>query len=255
VVSELIPKTIGANYWKSLAPFTTQTLVILNVAMYPLVILSQAVTRLFKKPTAPSVERSEIVALAEIGYKEGVFKKEEALILKNLMSLRTLSVQDVMTPRTVMVAARESLTAQAFFNNEAFNRFTRIPLFGVNKDDITGFVHKHDVLSTMGQQQNDTLLKDLKRDLPMLPNNQSLFEAYSFLTQNNVHMALVVEEFGGTAGLITMEDVLETLLGMEIVDEFDTDEDLRAYARERWKKRAARLGLAISSNPKDDIEA
>jgi CBS domain containing-hemolysin-like protein len=255
VVSELIPKTIGANYWKSLAPFTTQTLVILNVAMYPLVILSQAVTRLFKKPTAPSVERSEIVALAEIGYKEGVFKKEEALILKNLMSLRTLSVQDVMTPRTVMVAARESLTAQAFFNNEAFNRFTRIPLFGVNKDDITGFVHKHDVLSTMGQQQNDTLLKDLKRDLPMLPNNQSLFEAYSFLTQNNVHMALVVEEFGGTAGLITMEDVLETLLGMEIVDEFDTDEDLRAYARERWKKRAARLGLAISNNPKDDIEA
>jgi CBS domain containing-hemolysin-like protein len=252
VVSELIPKTIGANYWKSLARFTTQTLVVLNVLMYPLVWLAQIVTKLFKKQHAPSVERSEVVALAEIGEKEGVFTKEEALILKNLMRLRSLTVRDVMTPRMVMVAANQNLSVQAFFEAQEFYRFTRIPLYGKNKDDITGFVHKHDILSEIGAQRKNTPLKNLKRELPVVPDVQSLFTLYSFLTQNNHHLALVVEEFGGTAGLITMEDVLETLLGMEIMDEFDSKEDLRAYARERWKIRAQRLGIALEENQNKD---
>ncbi len=245
VISELIPKTIGASYWKSLARFTTQTLVVLNVLMYPLVLLAQIVTKVFKQEGEPSVERSEVVALADIGLKEGVFSKEEALILKNLISMRSLTVRDVMTPRMVMVAAHEDLTVQAFFEAEEFYRFTRIPLYGQNKDDITGFVHKHDILSEIGAQRKDTKLKSLKRELAVVPDVQNLYTLYSFLTQNNHHLALVVEEFGGTAGLITMEDVLETLLGMEIIDEFDNKEDLRAYARNRWKQRAQRLGISL----------
>lgn len=248
VVSELIPKTIGANYWKSLAHFTTQTLIVLNLLMYPLVLLAQAVTQVFKQKNQPSVERSEVVALAEIGRKEGVFTKEEALILKNLINLRSLTARDVMTPRMVMVAAHEEITAQQFFETEEFYGFTRIPVYAKNKDDITGFVHKHDVLSEIGQQRKTTQLKTLKRELAVVPDLKSLFSLYSYLTHNNHHLALVVEEFGGTAGLITMEDVLETLLGMEIMDEFDNEEDLRTYARDRWKQRAKRLGITLDED-------
>jgi CBS domain containing-hemolysin-like protein len=245
VVSELIPKTIGANYWKQLAYLSTQTLVVLNVLMYPLVLLAQVITKLFKKSQEPSVERSEVVALAEIGLKEGVFTREEANILKNLVSLRSLSVRDVMTPRMVMVTASQELTVKEFFERDEFYRFTRIPLYGEGIDDIVGFVHKHDVLNLVGKQQYEVPLRKLKRDLPVVPDVQSLYKLYSFLTETNTHAALVVEEFGGTAGLVTMEDLLETLLGMEIMDEFDSSKDLRAYARQRWEDRARRLGIKL----------
>ncbi len=248
VFSELIPKTIGAQYWKSLAFFTTKSLQFLNIIMYPLVLLSQIITRIFKKGEAPSVDRNEVVALAEIGMKEGVFAPEEARILKNLIGLRSLSVRDIMTPRTVMTAAREDLSVQEFFEADDFYRFSRIPVYGKNKDDITGFVHKHDVMKLLGEKKTEVKLTEIKRDLAMVPDHQSLYKLYNFLTSENTHIALVVEEFGGTAGLVTMEDVLETLLGMEIMDEFDHREDLQEYARHRWRERAKRLGMVFEED-------
>lgn len=243
VFSELIPKTIGAQYWKSLAFFTTKALQVLTVVMLPLVWLAQIITRIFKKDDGPSVDRDEVVALAEIGMREGVFTTEEGRILKNLIGLRSLSVRDIMTPRIVMSAAREELTVQEFFEADDFYRYSRIPVFGKNKDDITGFVHKHDVMSLLGEKKPNVKLREIKRELAIVPDNQSLYKLYSFLTGENTHIALVVEEYGGTAGLVTMEDVLETLLGMEIMDEFDSREDLQEYARDRWKERAKRLGM------------
>lgn len=246
IFSELIPKTLGASYWKDLAFFTTKTLQVLNVLMYPLVVLSGVITNVLKGKKEPSVERSEIIALAEIGVKEGVFAVEEANVLKNLINLRKLSIRDIMTPRMVMTVADESITVKEFFEDEEFYRFSRIPICkDGSKDEITGFVHKHDVMIQLGNQQYDTPLSEIKRSLDVVPDLQNLYTLYDFFTKENTHIALVVEEFGGTAGIVTMEDVLETLLGMEIMDEFDSTEDLQEYARQRWKVRAKRLGIDI----------
>ncbi len=248
IFSELIPKTLGASYWKQLAFFTTKSLQILKWIMYPFLLVSRAITKLFKTGNDPSVERSEVIALAEIGAREGVFTTEETRILKNLVNLRKVSVRDIMTPRTVMVVASEKSTVQEFVDNQDFKRFSRIPIYENSKDNITGFVHKSDVLETMRTEETALALKEIAREIPVISHEDSIYKTYKFLTDQNAHIALVVEEFGGTAGLVTMEDVLETLLGLEITDEFDQLEDMREYARDRWKKRAARLGIEQPPN-------
>lgn len=247
VFSELIPKTLGARFWKNLAFFTTKSLQFLMIPMYPFVLLSQAISKTMKKSQEPTVDRSEVVALARIGKREGVFSEHEARILSNLVQLRSITVRDIMTPRTVLVAAREDMTIGEFQDQNRFYRFSRIPLYKDSKDQITGFVHKHDLLLKEGEngRTKDTPLSELKREVPIVSEDQNIYEVYNFLIKNNVHIAIVVEEFGGTAGLVTMEDVLETLLGMEIMDEFDKTMDMQAFARERWKERATRLGLSF----------
>lgn len=244
IFSEIIPKTLGATYWKFFAYFTTQSLRVLNVIMYPLVLLSQLITAIFKKKDEPSVERSEIAALAEVGQKEGVFSVEEAQILKNLVSMRQIKVKDIMTPRMVMVTATENMTLSDFLRDERFVRFSRIPLTREgSKDEITGFIHKQDVMLRLSRGEDHWQLKDIAREIPVVPDNQSIYKLYRSLIKNKDHIALVVEEYGGTAGLVTMEDTLETLLGLEIVDEFDRTADLQEYARSRWRIRAEKLGI------------
>lgn len=247
VFSELIPKTLGARFWKSLAFFTTKSLQFLIVLMYPLVLLSQGIAKLIKKSSRPTVERSEVVALAEIGRREGVFTDQEARILKNLIGLRSIVVRDIMTPRTMVVAAKESMTIEAFQKDNRFYRFSRIPLLKENKDNITGFVHKHDLLQKEGENQLDknSPIATLKREIAIVEQDETIYEVYRKLANNNIHIALVMEEFGGTAGIVTMEDVIETLLGLEILDEFDTTADLQKFARDRWEERAKRLGIEI----------
>lgn len=250
VFSELIPKTLGARFWKSLAFFTTVSLKFLMIPMYPFVLLSQAIAATLKKSDEPTIDRGEVAALARIGLREGVFSKTEARILQNLVRLRSVSVRDIMTPRTVMVAAREGMTVKEFAEDDRFYRFSRIPLFNETKDDMSGFVHKNDVMNQLSSGNETVKLKELQRELEVVSDDQNIYKLYSSLTSENIHIALVVEEFGGTAGIVTMEDVLETLLGLEIIDEFDNREDLQEYARTRWRDRAKRLGIQIEENEK-----
>ena len=245
VLSEIIPKTLGATYWKGLAPSVTFLLQGLQIVLYPLIILSQGITRLLRREREPSVERNEIIALADIGKQEGTLSQEEAAVLKNTINLRHLTVRDVMTPRTVMMAAHQDTTLKEFLQSDQFQRFSRIPVYQGGKDDIQGFVHKHDLLDPLNNQEGHSTLKDFLREIPVVPETQSLYSLYDFLTRDNQHIALVVEEFGGTAGLVTMEDLLETLLGVEIVDEYDDTADLQNYARKSWEARARRLGIPL----------
>ncbi len=247
VFSELIPKTLGARFWKNLAFFTTASLRFLMIPMYPFVLLSRAIAKTLKKSEEPTVDRGEVAALARIGRREGVFSEHEARILTNLVRLRSITVRDIMTPRTVMAVANEDMTIEEFQDQSRFYRYSRIPLIKDSKDEVTGFVHKHDLLLKEGEIERNkhTPLKELAREMPIVNQDQNIYDIYSFLIKNNVHIALVVEEFGGTAGVVTMEDVIETLLGMEIMDEFDKTEDMQQFARDRWKERAARLGMSI----------
>lgn len=245
IFSEIIPKTIGANYWRSLIGFTAKTLKVLIFLMYPLVVLSKGITKLLSKDdaNATSVSRAEVSAMADIGEKEGVFASTESKMIKNLVTLRNITAEDVMTPRTVMVMMQEDKQLEELFNHETFDKFSRIPVFKKNRDDISGYVHKIDVLSRLANDEHELKLKDIKREVMMVSHEMKLPLVLDELVESKEHFALVTDRYGGVAGLVSMEDVMETLLGREIMDEFDGIEDMQEYARNQWRSRAKRLGL------------
>lgn len=244
VFSEIIPKTIGANYWRSLVGFSVKTLQVLIVLMYPLVLLSKVITRILaKEEKTASFSRAEVSAMADIGEKEGIFASTESKMIKNLVTLRNITAEDVMTPRTVIIMIQEEKSLQELHDLPAFEKFSRIPVFKKNRDDITGYVHKIDVLSNLADDQHNMQLKEIKRDVMMVAHERKLPLVLDMFVESKEHFALVTDRFGGVAGLVTMEDIMETLLGREIMDEFDSIEDMQQYARDQWRRRAAQRGL------------
>ena len=242
VLSEIIPKTLGAVYWRGLAPIVSKMLKPLIYLLFPLVYMSQWFARLLTRGGKENdVSREELAALADIGAEEGVFRGQEAHLFKSLLRFESLRVADIMTPRTVLVAFPE--TAPVTELVEAKRPFSRYPVYAENRDDITGFVLLSDALARVADDAHDTPLAELKREIVAVPENRSLLEVFERLVDDREHIALVVDEYGGTAGIATMEDVIETLLGLEITDETDKNEDMQSLARERWRDRATNLGL------------
>ncbi len=242
VLSEIIPKTLGAVYWRGLAGPVARLLKLLIVALYPLVWLSQVLTKLIArgKKEAP-VSRAELAALAAIGAETGVFEEQESHILQNLLRFNGLAAKDVMTPRTVVVAFPESTPVETVADRQP--RFSRIPVHEGSLDHVTGYVLRDDLLHALADGERDTPVGTLKRDLLTVRDDLPLPRLFEQLLERREHIALVVGEYGGTQGLATMEDVIETLLGLEIVDEADTAHDMQHLARERWSERARALGL------------
>lgn len=247
VLSEIIPKTLGANYWKELAPFTVQSLVVIIILLYPLVWLSQGITRVLKKDKQASVlSRSDFAALAEIGAKAGVFKDTEAKILNNLLRFRGVQAKNIMTPRPVMKVASEETTTREFHDLNRDTRFSRIPVYaGNNKENITGYVRRDDVLRNLVDDQGDTVVSTLRRDITAVPESCAILDLFERFLETRDQIVLVVDEFGGVSGIVTLEDIIETLLGLEIVDEHDTTEDMQRHARELWEQRARKLGILV----------
>jgi CBS domain containing-hemolysin-like protein len=243
VVSEIIPKTLGAAYWRQLSPFVVRALNVTIWSMWPLVKLADSLTRLLTKGKEKSkVHREEFIALAELGAKEGVFHKYESRILNNLFCFREVRTRDIMTPRTVVFALFENLAVEETLTLHAELPFSRIPIYGESIDHVTGFILKNDILQA-GSTKAATLLSELRRPLVVVPGDLPLHVMFERLMRDNAHIALVVDGYGGTEGVVTMEDFIETLLGLEIVDEVDTVEDMQAMARQQWKKRARNSGL------------
>ncbi|MCB9763683.1 MAG: HlyC/CorC family transporter [Alphaproteobacteria bacterium] len=244
VVSEIIPKTLGAVYWRSLAPFVGRALGPLMLLMWPLVKLSEGITRLISpKGGHGAMSREEIEAMADVGRAQGLIDDAESAALKNLLAFGRLSVHDAMTPRTVMLTFPQDHTVLQALEQVPELRFSRIPVYGSRPDHLTGYVLKDQLLLTAARGQSDTRLSELIRPLTMVPQTMKLRELFERLLTSREHVAVALDEYGGVVGLITMEDLLETLLGMEIVDEVDGVEDMRKLAREQWLRRARRLGL------------
>ncbi|HKK77673.1 MAG TPA: CNNM domain-containing protein [Saprospiraceae bacterium] len=242
--SEIIPKTIGANMWKQLAPFTVKSLKILMFILKPLVWLSQLITKYLKKDKEKSVlSRVDFMAMTRAGEESGALAANESEIIKNLLRFDRIPVRSIMTPRTVAVMAKQSQTVQEFYDSHHTLRFSRIPIYEKSRDEVTGLILKDDVLEHMIQGHQDWPLSKIKKEIMAVDQDKRLPELFDALTQNRTHLAIVVDEFGGLAGLVTMEDVLETLLGMEIVDEMDAVADLQDLARKKWEERARQLGL------------
>ncbi len=243
-LSEIIPKTIGANNWRSLTPFTVKSLSILLKLLAPLIWVSQWITKSFKKDKEKGVlTRTDFLALADVGKSSGALEEKESSIITNLLGMDTLKVQDIMTPRTVMQIIDENTTLQEYYDNHQPMRFSRIPVFDKTPDSVTGLVLKDDILQAMLEGRQNESLKSIKRDIKLIKQDKSLKEFFAYLTDENEHIAIVHDTYGSITGLVTMEDMMETILGMEIVDESDNVTDMQALARKRWEERAKKLGI------------
>ncbi|WP_103018930.1 CNNM domain-containing protein [Salinibacter altiplanensis] len=244
VFSEIIPKTLGAVYWRTLTPTIVRLLRATILAMWPLVKLSQGLTYLLSRDEDKAAfSREEFTAMAELGEEEGVFEEKESRILRNLFRFNSLRVKDVMTPRTVIFQLAEQKTIGDVVEERSEFRFSRIPVYDDNPDDITGYVLKDEMLLRAAQEEFDVSLSEISRDVLVVHETLPLPDLLERLLDRLEHIALVVDEYGGVAGVVTMEDVVETLLGLEIVDEADSVEDMQALARKQWFKRARELGM------------
>jgi len=255
VVSEIIPKTIGATYWKHLGNFTA---ISLKILIFPLkwtglLWLLQLTTKLIGGKSHGSIlSREGFVTMTEIAHEEGVFEENEIKIIKNLLNFKKILAKDIMTPRTVIKTEKETMTVAEFFNANSNIRFSRIPIYSEHHDNIVGLVLKDDVFKEMALDNDNKTLLDLKRDIIIVNRSIPIPELFQQLIDSKNHMALVVDEYGSVNGLVTMEDVIETLLGLEIMDESDNVSDLQFLARKNWENRAKRLGLIKEEKPKNN---
>jgi len=252
VASEIIPKTIGATYWKSLAGFTTTAL---NLLIFPLkwtglLWLMQLTTKLIGGKGHGSVlSREGFLVMADMAHEEGVFEGNESRIIKNLLTFKEVFAKNVMTPRTVMQSENENTTVEDFFNRNMNLRFSRIPVYSETEDNIKGLVLKDEIFKEMALGNGSKKLIELKRDIIIVDRNLPIPTLFEQLVETRNHMALVVDEYGSVSGIVTMEDVIETLLGMEIMDESDNVSDLQNLARKSWEARAKKLGIIDENNP------
>ncbi|MCI5055866.1 MAG: CNNM domain-containing protein [Flavobacteriales bacterium] len=244
IISEIIPKTIGANNWKSLTPFTVNSLSIVMFAMKPLVVLSQLITRVLKKNKGESVlSRSDFAAMTAAGIESGALEENESLIINNLLQLKSIRAKDIMTPRTMIIASKEDLTIKEFYDGHKNLRFSRVPIYQDKLDNTTGIVLKDDILKEIIEDRGNEPLSSIKRKAIVINNESPLPELFDLFMSNRNHLALVTDSYGSVVGVVTLEDVLETLLGLEIMDELDSVADLQELARVKWRERAKKMGL------------
>jgi len=249
IITEIIPKTIGANYWRNLAKISSYIMSTMIFITYPLVLLFVVITKLFSKnKDEQTTSREEIAALASIGADEGVFSEKEDKIIQNILQLKNVKVTEIMTPRVVVVLANEKLTLNDFLKNKEYLKFSRIPIYDENDENITGYVFRQLVFEKLAEDHHDLQLKDIKRKIVIVPDSIVLFSLWEILLEKKEHIALIVDEYGGLEGIVTLEDIIETLLGLEIVDEKDTITDMQKYARERWSTRQAKYDLLDKFN-------
>lgn len=246
VVSEIIPKTLGSYYWRQLTPSIAYALKYLIVLLYPFVFLSRLITKqIAKSPENEGFSREEFTALAHLGAQEGQLSVHEAKILQNLFKLRETIIADVMTPATVVFSIPETASVDDFFSKLDKERFSRIPVYDDNPDDITGFVLRSDLLLAKSRGNGSTPIYNYRRQIDAIPDKFSLLVGFQLFTSQRDQIMIVVDEYGSLKGVVTLEDIFETLVGVEIIDESDTIEDMQKLAKRQWHKRAKELGIEI----------
>jgi len=247
VVSEIIPKTIGATYWKGLASFTATALrwLIFPLKWTGIIWMLQRTTKLIGKGGhhGSVLSRQDFAVMAEMGEKEGTLKGSESRIINNILKFDSIKVKDIMTPRTVVVAVPETMKLSEYYDAHTNLRFSRIPIYSDNKDDVNGMFLKDELLLQLAKGNPDLTVGSIATPMEMVKEDISISKIFNLFLEKRIHIALVIDEYGGMQGVVSMEDVLETLLGLEIMDESDNAEDMQILARQKWKERARKLGL------------
>lgn len=243
-LSEIIPKTLGAVYWKQLVGPTTLFVQGLIWTLYPMVWFSERLTQWVSGGKKSHIfSRDEFISMARLGEASGHMPRSESRILRNLFRLGTLTAQDIMTPRTVIASLHQNETLGTALTSVTELPFSRLPVFENEKDEVTGFVLRDDVLIGNARNKKNATLASIRRDLISVLASVPLTELFDIFLRERQQIAIVLDEYGGTKGLVTLEDLVETLIGVEIIDETDDVVDMRALARERWQERAKAMGL------------
>ena len=233
VLSEIIPKTIGASYWRSLAMPSTRIIRVLILITYTLLLLSELITKVFThRANQASVSREEVSAMVDVGTTEGIFRESESKLIKSCIALSGVKARQIMTPSIVVESACQDLTVKDFQAKQSWS-FSRIPVYAGDKDYITGYVLKDAVLKLLSEDQFHVKLSDLKRPILTFREEESVFQIWEKMLEKREHISVIIDEYGGLRGLVTMEDIIETMTGVEMVDEDDVAVDMQALAKEK----------------------
>ena len=235
--SEIIPKTLGATFWRQLAIPSAYIITWLVKFVYPLVWLATRLTRLFSKNKGTEISREEIIALAKLGYQDGALATQESEVLGNILRLHEIRTEQILTPRSVVFWLDEQTTVSKALETEQSKQFTRIPVYKENIDDISGFVTNRDLFEAEREGYGDRKLIDYRKDIYRVAEQLPVQQLLDLFIRRRDHIFLVVDEYGQTSGIVTLEDAIETLLGREIIDETDTVEDLQEFAKGKYRKQ------------------
>ena len=236
VFSEIIPKTVGNRYWRSLALPAANIIRVMLFITYPLVILAEGLTKCLGKAKSQSVSRDEVSAMVKVGADEGVFEKEENKMIQNLIKLSTVTAHEIMTPSVVVTSASESLTVKDFYAKEEYNTYSRIPVYRDDEDYITGYVLRQTILEKLAEDKFSTTLKEIVHPILTFQEEASVSSILELMLAKKEHISVIIDEYGCMRGIVTLEDVIETMLGFEIVDERDTVTDMQDLARKKWEQ-------------------
>ncbi len=247
--TEIIPKTLGTLYWRRFSNPVAYFVKGVIFLLYPLIWVSEKLTKLLTGgKNAHAFNRSEFAALASVGEKSGLIDPLESRIIRNLLAFGAIKVEDIMTPRSVIHAFDQTTTVVELLANRPKLMFSRLPIYDEDLDNVTGFVLKTDLLLAKANNHMDKSLESYKREITFVFSKMKLFDLLDSMLKTRIHIAMVVGEYGEVKGLVTLEDVLETLLGLEIVDEIDRVEDMQVLARQMMQRRSARLGILVEEN-------
>lgn len=238
VFAEIIPKTIGTTKWKHLMGFTTKSLTVLVTVLFPLVWIIEKLQNLINPETdEAAVSREEVSAMANVAEEEEVLDEDENAVIQNLIKMDDIPAYEAMTPRVVCAIASENMTVKSFYRNKDYRHHSRIPVYADNDEYITGYVLRMDVLQLLADDKFDCTLGSIKRDIELFNEDTPLGEIWDAMLSKNEQISIIIDEYGAFQGILSLEDVIETLLGSEIVDESDLAPDMQALAKERWKKK------------------
>lgn len=241
--SEIIPKTIGTTHWKKLMGFTTAALRILIIVLFPIVWIVEKFTNTISSTDEDEavVSREEVAAMADMAEDEEVIDEDENKIIQNVIKLDDVKAEDVMTPTTVAEIAQEKMTLKEFYKIKSYSHFSRIPVYTDSDEYITGYVLRSEVLELLADDKFDMTLGEIKREIPLFNEKMSLSDVWDEMMKKKEHISCVIDEYGSFQGILTLEDIIETIFGLEIIDERDDVADMQQYARECWQKRQSRF--------------
>lgn len=248
VFSEILPKTVGVVYCRALAPYIAQPLRILLVVLKPLVVATGLITRIVtpKTKTSPATE-DDICALVALSRRAGSIKAYEEKTIRNILSLDNRRVQEIMTPRTVAHMLSARTTAKEAHENKYFWHYSRVPVYGADREDVIGIVHRRDIMESLTEDRDNITLDQLMKPVHFVPETMTLDRLLAQFLDQRIHLYVVLDEYGGMSGVVSLEDVIEEILGREIVDETDSVADLQELARAR---RAKVIAAAHQGNGK-----
>lgn len=246
VFSEIIPKTIGASYWRVLAIPSAKVIRVMIVVTYPLVWLSELLTRCFSPRIQPlTVSREEVAAMVNVGTDEGVIASEENRVIQNFLKLSGVSAREIMTPFVVVASVPRATTMREFYADGALSAFSRVPVYDTDREFIVGYVRRVEVLEMLSRDRFDMPVGEILRPVLMFGEEVRVFDVWRRMLQEKEHISVITDEYGCMRGIVTMEDVIETMLGVEIVDECDTVVDLQSLARSRFMAAAEEDGIRM----------